>query len=70
MSELNQETIPDHILDPLKEAREQWLFRGAPTNPRSLALIAMNEALDNLNEHLWATEEMERVFGGNYERTN
>jgi hypothetical protein len=66
--ELNQEPLPDHILIPLKEAREEWLWRDAPVNPRALSYIAMNEALDNLQSHLRAVEEFERVFNrGEYD---
>jgi len=61
---LNQETLPDHILMPLKEAREEWLWRDAPTNPRALSLIAMNEALDNMNEFIANNKEFEEWING------
>jgi predicted DNA-binding protein len=60
--ELNQETIPEHILMPLKEARLNWIAKGYPTNPSSIWHAAINEALDELNDHLQAVEEFERLF--------
>lgn len=57
--ELNQEPLPDQILIPLKEAREIWLHKGCPTNRSSLARIAMDEALDNMNSFIEANQQFE-----------
>jgi len=62
--ELNQEPLPDHILIPLKEAREEWLWRDAPVNPRAPSLIAINEALDNMNEFIENNRQFEEWING------
>jgi len=65
--QLNQEILPDHILDPLYEARGRWERREWLNTPRVLGSVAlggtgMNDALDAMNEHIKAVEDFERVF--------
>lgn len=63
MSELNQEMLPDEILDPLYEARGRWERKEWLITPRVMRECGIDLALDAMNEHLKAVEEFERVFG-------
>ena len=67
--ELNQEMLPDHILDPLYEARGRWERKEWLNNPRVVGSVALggtgiNDALDAMNEHIKAVADFERVFNG------
>lgn len=64
MSELNQEMLPDHILDPLYEARGRWERKEWLLTNRVMQECGINQALDDMNEHLRAVADFERVFNG------
>lgn len=62
MSELNQEMLPDHILDPLYEARGRWERKEWLMTDRVMTECGINLALDAMNEHLRNVADFERVF--------
>jgi len=62
MSELNQEMLPDHILDPLYEARGKWERAGWLIATRVMHECGIDIALNAMNEHLKAIEDFERIF--------
>lgn len=67
--QLNQEILPDHILDPLYEARGRWERREWLKTARVVGSVScggtgIDDALDAMNEHIKAIEAFEAVFNG------
>lgn len=72
MNELNQEMLPDHILDELYEARGRWERKEWLNVPRVVGSVALggtgiDDALDVMNQHIQAVSDFERVFCGTAE---
>lgn len=63
MTTLNQEYLPDEILDPLYEARGQWERAEWLITARVMARVGIDDALDDMNAYICALKDFEETFG-------